>query len=424
MLVDVVKSSLEKALGGDWQDKRLLVAVSGGCDSMVLGHCLAEIYPAHSLVVAHVNYQLRGEDSDGDEALVRATFQKKGIEVVTCRLSGGNSEEALRDMRRSFFLELLDTKKLDFVATAHHANDQLETFLMRLTRGTGLDGLSSMVPKRGKFLKPLLGVSRADLEAFASLRTIPYRHDSSNDTRRYFRNRVRHLVVPALSEVSEAFGGQKALLEKVAELTTELAVTAKFLEELSSQWRAQHVVVSPFWSRFPLLEWRKLKAPLSEQVLRDHLKTLGSPTPSRKSLSAFTDWLSCDKKGTELEGATRVRQSCGLVYFQTKEQRALAKRPLRFEQNKTSFVCDALGLTFRIDDPHLADAEMRFFSPGDRYQHTKLKKLLLTHRVPAPERPWIPVLAERTSHELLWYFPLSSDGVKAERLEFPFYIGR
>lgn len=211
----------------------VLLACSGGLDSMVLMRLCLQA--GIRLGLAHCNFGLRGSASKQDEAFVRKTASEAGVNVfVKCfntneyaNAHGVSIQIAARELRYGWFEELLDQDKGAFVLTAHHADDQLETFLMHTGRGTGIEGLCG-IPARNKHIRrPLLPFTRAELEAFALAEEIEWREDASNATLQYDRNRMRHLVVPSLKEATPGFlkgfattlkylKGSRAILEDYA----------------------------------------------------------------------------------------------------------------------------------------------------------------------------------------------------------------
>ncbi len=179
----------------------LLVSVSGGLDSMVLWHLVRAARLPHE--VLHVNFGLRGMDSDADAALVLYTAQLHAVQVHSERAdfeTGASGIQAhARALRLAHTMRLLH--RCSAVALAHHADDQAETVLMKLSRGTGPKGLAGMQPVHGQFLRPLLEVPKARLAAFAKTHEVSFREDGSNASDAYARNRFRHHVLPTLSEV-------------------------------------------------------------------------------------------------------------------------------------------------------------------------------------------------------------------------------
>lgn len=187
--------------------KRLLVACSAGLDSTVLAHLLAAL--GLDFQLAHANFNLRGADSEADQKFVaelakgfKVKFHVKNFDTIGYVNENKVSiQMAARELRYAWFRELLAAGVADLLVTAHHADDSLETFLINLSRGTGLDGLSGIPARAGAIRRPLLPFSRDRLKAFALEKGIPWREDRTNAELGYLRNRFRHQVVPALREV-------------------------------------------------------------------------------------------------------------------------------------------------------------------------------------------------------------------------------
>src|SRR6058998_2550256 len=190
-------------------DDRVLVAVSGGPDSVCLVLVLHElrqrgVLPGLDLHVAHVNYSLRGEESEKDEAYVRDLGNQLSLPVHVERAhlvprSGRALQSQARDARYAFFTRVRREYGLTAVATGHTADDQAETILMWLLRGSGTSGLAGIPVQRGDgIIRPLLGVTRAQVLDYLASRGIVYRTDASNATRVYRRNQIRHEIMPLL----------------------------------------------------------------------------------------------------------------------------------------------------------------------------------------------------------------------------------
>lgn len=188
---------------------RVAVAVSGGPDSLALLHLLQRLAPKFSLrlQVAHFNHRLRGAESDGDEQFVREVAERVGLAFF--RESAGvrdiakskrrNEEATARECRYRFFKQLLDSRRTDKVALGHTANDQAETFLMRLMRGAGTRGLAGIHPVMdGQFVRPLLDATRGEIEQFLRQENLVWREDASNADVERTRNRIRHKLLPEL----------------------------------------------------------------------------------------------------------------------------------------------------------------------------------------------------------------------------------
>ena len=163
--------------------------------------------------MAHFNFQLRGDESDEDENFVKSYCNENSIQGFFQKFDTKQFAEdeklsiqvAARKLRYEWFYELLANKNLDFVATAHHLDDQLETFLIHFSRGTGLDGLTGIPSQNDKIIRPLLTFSRAEIETFANENNLKWREDSSNASDKYVRNKIRHQVVPILKELNPSF---------------------------------------------------------------------------------------------------------------------------------------------------------------------------------------------------------------------------
>jgi tRNA(Ile)-lysidine synthase len=189
---------------------RVLVAVSGGPDSVALLYALLEIKDEFDLdlCVAHLNHKLRGRESDEDEKLVKNLAQKldlkffsKSIDVKKeARKMKLSLEEAARLVRYRYLENLADRIKADKIAMGHQADDQAETFLMRLLRGAGGLGLSGIPPKRGRIIRPLIEIKREEIEKFLKEKRQSYRIDSSNLLPNYFRNKIRLLLLPLIKK--------------------------------------------------------------------------------------------------------------------------------------------------------------------------------------------------------------------------------
>lgn len=190
---------------------KTLLAVSGGVDSMVLLH----LYFALKLdfAVAHCNFQLRGTESDLDEKLVIDFCQKNNIPYFVERFDTMQIVEtkkvsiqiAARELRYNWFKQICIKNDYQFIATAHHLEDQAETFLINFTRGTGIDGLVGIPEKNENIIRPLLNFSRADILKYAIENEIAWREDQSNASTKYLRNKMRHLVLPVLKEENTEF---------------------------------------------------------------------------------------------------------------------------------------------------------------------------------------------------------------------------
>ncbi len=250
---------------------RVLAAVSGGADSLSLLVALCErrCEPGLSFVAcAHLNHGLRGAESDADEIFVRDFCAARGIPFVSERADvaglakarGRGLEEAARVARYEFLERAAAALSCDVIATGHTADDNMETVLLNLVRGTGLRGLAGIPPRRGHIVRPLLAVSRAETEAFLTQRGIAWRTDASNADMAYARNRLRRDVLPALKALNPA------ALRTVGRLTAQARRDADFLDELAQALLAQSLTAentlpaSAVLTAPPALRGRMLRA--------------------------------------------------------------------------------------------------------------------------------------------------------------------
>ena len=181
-----------------------VVAISGGIDSMVL----ANLFLINNLKfsIAHCNFQLRGKESDDDELFINKWCSEKDIKLYNkkfttedyCKNNKLTIQMGARELRYEWFRELIDKEKHDFIVTAHHIDDQLETFIINSIRGTGIDGLVGIPDKINKIVRPLLMISKDQIIEYSKVNKINYREDSSNDKEDYLRNKIRHSVIPYL----------------------------------------------------------------------------------------------------------------------------------------------------------------------------------------------------------------------------------
>ncbi len=237
MIQSRVKELLEKL--GISSDHKLLVALSGGGDSMALLHLLKTM--GFQCVAAHCNFHLRGDESDGDEAFVRAYCLEIGVPlhvkhfntIDQAKEQGISIEMAARDLRYRWFWRLVETESLDFLATGHHGDDMIETFFLNLARGTGLRGLKGMQPLKGKLLRPLLGFRRETIEAYCEGHGISYRTDSTNTDTTIRRNYVRKHIIPAMNALNPSFFN--TMVQNFSNITEVWEVFSGVVGELKTQ---------------------------------------------------------------------------------------------------------------------------------------------------------------------------------------------
>lgn len=191
------------------QQKTYLLAVSGGVDSMVL----ADLFQVSGFDfhIAHINYHLRNEDSNLDQKVVSDFCEKHKIPFHLYEVSKNDNQPEnsiqnwARELRYRFFREIQQKENLDFLVTAHHLNDQLETFIINLSKASGIRGLSGIPQNENGIIRPLLGFSKNEIYDFAKENHIEFREDKSNQKTDYLRNKIRHHIVPELEKINPDF---------------------------------------------------------------------------------------------------------------------------------------------------------------------------------------------------------------------------
>lgn len=188
------------------KDKTLYIACSGGVDSMTMLHVFASL--KFNVHVLHINYQLRGKDSNADEDLVRKTCLKLQLPVDIKRVdtllilnkSGGNLQDVARKIRYDWFHEKIEKSESAYVLLAHHADDQVETFFQHIARKSGIIGMAGMLEQNGRIIRPFLNFDKSEILAFATNKQLEWREDASNAKNDYSRNKLRNVILPSLEQ--------------------------------------------------------------------------------------------------------------------------------------------------------------------------------------------------------------------------------
>ena len=250
---------------------KVLIAISGGMDSVVLTHLCKQANLNFAL--AHCNFNLRGEESNRDEAFVETLANTLDIEVFvehfdTEAYAKNNKESiqmAARELRYQWFQELAEHLNFDYILTAHHADDNLETALINLSRGTGLDGLIGIPEVNRTIIRPLLAFTRTEIEAYAKEHSLEWRDDSSNASTKYLRNALRHNVIPKLKELNPE------LLQNFQATQHHLQETQQIVEDTIAKIQKKVVSVEGDLIKFNIKKLQKLSnpKPYLYQLLKD-----------------------------------------------------------------------------------------------------------------------------------------------------------
>ena len=369
----------------------VIAAVSGGADSVALLFALYLLKDKLEITLeaAHFNHNLRGAESDADEAFVRQLCDRYDVplHVGSGTVTAGEKglEAAARDARYAF-LQSLPGK----IATAHTADDNAETVLMHLVRGTGLKGLGGITPIRGRVIRPMLTCTRADVEAFLEEWCLSHIEDSSNNGDAFLRNRLRHHVMPLLKEENP----------RLAENLSRMALRLREDEECLSRQ-------SDFDTLPPVETLKSMPPALRSRALEKFLKQSGVKEPEDKHISAAEELLFSDKPSARAAlpgGVTIARQYDRLTAL--REEPALKPTELKVpgETVTGSFriLCSPAKEILNTADTFTVCPEgtltVRSRQSGDRIRlpgGTKsLKKMFIDRKIPAPERDRIPVLCD------------------------------
>jgi tRNA(Ile)-lysidine synthase len=233
------------------KNTRVLVAVSGGLDSMALLHLMLAL--SYDVEAAHVNYHLRGSDSEKDEKMVRDTCLKWGVplHVKSIELSEELNEsksglqETAREERYEYFEQIRLNNKCSHIATAHHMDDNIETVLINMIRGSGLNGLSGIPSSNGYIVRPLLSSNKSQLEHYVRAQNINWRMDRSNASDQYVRNRIRNRIIPEFEAIRPGF--KKSMAKTIQNVKASEQALLRYSQVLRDQYfniQIPYIIVS------------------------------------------------------------------------------------------------------------------------------------------------------------------------------------
>lgn len=374
------------------QGDSVVCAVSGGADSvaMLFAFYLLKDKWRLSLSAAHFNHHLRGEESNRDEAFVRSLCDRLDIPLTVGEgniVPGEKGLEAAAREARYAFLRTLPGK----IATAHTADDNAETVLMHLLRGTGLKGLGGITPVHGRIIRPMLTVTRQEVENFLEEYCLRHIEDSSNGTEDFLRNRIRHNVVPLLKAENPSF----------AIGTSRMALRLRQDEEFLSSLLETDLP--------PVSALRKLHPALRSRYLERFLKQSGIPEPEQSHLRVAEELVFSDKPSARANfpGGVRIARSYDTlirlpeeappeaVMISTDGMTELPEWGIRITCTPASeAICHEACFTCRPEGKLI----VRSRQSGDKIRLSggskDIKKLFIDRKIPADRRPFVPILAD------------------------------
>lgn len=386
---------------------RVICATSGGADSMAL---LAALWLSREelgiqVSAAHFNHGLRGEESRRDEDFVRDFCQNRGIFLYAdaadvtayAKASGESLEQAARTLRYGF----LQSLPCDKLATAHTADDNAETVLMNLLRGTGLRGLCGIPPQRDKIVRPFLTTTRAEIEIFLAEQHIPHVEDSTNGADDALRNRIRHRLIPLCCQENPNF------LTATAQMARRLRQDEQTLTK-QADWSLAKCRTPEGYSVRAL---RSLPEGLRQRTLRQLLKIVNIPRVTHRHVQALEQLLTSNQPAARitLPGGIRAERQYDLLIFDQPQPPEFAPVPLCLDgvtclpALHLKILCRPAAAMINGTDiftvvPH-GPVTVRPRASGDTITlpgGTKsLKKLMIDRKIPRHLRPLLPVLVDR-----------------------------
>ena len=371
----------------------VVCALSGGADSVALVYAMKLLADKLGVTVsaAHFNHCLRGEESDGDEDFVRSFCDRHDIPLRVGRknvVAGKKGLEAAARNARYEFLGTLPGK----IATAHTADDNAETVLLHLVRGTGLKGLGGIMPVNGKIIRPMLNVTRQDVEAFLQEYHLRHITDSSNETDQFLRNRLRHHVMPLLRQENPRIG------ENLSAMALRLREDATALDQMAQENATTDIAVL-----------RQMPESMRLRVLGNLLGSWGVPEPEAEHIALADKLVFSDKPSAKANfpgGVTVSRRYGQLEKLQQTEclvcQKLACPGVVELPQLGLRVICEPACSIANEKDCFtvmpVGDMVIRSRCPGDAMRcaggSKKVKELFIDRKIPAAQRQNVPVIAD------------------------------
>lgn len=457
------------------QTKSIIVGVSGGADSIALLHFLKKVCKKNSenkdkikLIAAHINHQLRKEESDRDEEFVRQICKKWEIELFVKRENVGELaqkngiglEECGRNVRYAYFNELCKGKSFK-IATAHTLSDNIETILLNLTRGCGLNGLCGIPPVRGNIIRPFIEVSRNEIEEYCKENSLYFMNDSTNFKCDYTRNKIRLKVIPLLKEIN---GNLDNIFRRFLISINE---DAEYLNDICEQTFNNIKAPDGFLSE----EIKNLSNPVKKRVILKILKFFGIKSPEYKDIKIFEELLNGKINGFSINKNNKIEIKNGKVNVSEISEKKKGYKLWKYKAKKINILTEAkktfiinvikikeipkgkqqdffkLMLTSKdifknsinmdiINEENLTFRNRRpgdVFSPLARGISKKVKKLFNEIKLPLDSRDNLPILTiedGKNVKDLVWVYGIGTSekykikydtkiiGVISERQDF------
>ncbi len=413
----------------------VVTAVSGGPDSVCLLDCLNALSEQFgiTLIIAHFDHGLRPDEDSAETAFVHRLAESLDIPFTTNPAPPeispkGSEEERARTARYKFLEDIRQQTRAHRIALGHTVDDQAETVLMRLLRGSGTSGLAAIPPVRGEsIIRPMIRVSRQEVLAYLAERGLNYMLDSSNTVTRYLRNRIRSELIPVLTKY------QPRLVERLANTADILRADDECLDSIALAWIDKHSLTDRSSPQIAISRWKLLHPALRMRVLRQLVNRAGSlrriDTRHLKAIEQLAE-SSSPQRCINLPGGTTARRSYDTLYVTRKKSR---QDSFRHELERPgTFVFTDIGWKIDIKEqkaagpptekPNQADFDMgllsfplvlRSFRPGDRFVplgmkgSKKVKDFFIDLKLPSTERATTPILT--SGGRIIWLCGLRAD---------------
>ena len=430
-------------------EDKVLVAVSGGADSLALLYLLQQFSKelGYELFVAHLNHLTRGGESDEDARFVKKEADKLSLPVFVENINVATEksilkssfQESARILRYRFLEKTLMAVKGNKIALGHTADDCVETVLMNLLRGTGLRGLAGIPESRGHVVRPLLHFTRSELEQFLNDRNLDYRTDSSNNEKKYLRNKIRHEVIPFLRTFN------KDISENLLSLAEIARGEEQWMTEKTRELYSQLVKTESGGLRFEVTEFEEQPQAMKRRLIREAFYRL---TGSLREITALhvrqvLDLFARARVGSGLKLPGNVRVACGygtVSFSLSKDSKnddlpEVDRKTISLEvPGVTSLAQLGIQLNVRLVEPSAdlpqpvdkkqayfdfdktgEDIRVRFFQPGDRFMplgmrgHKKVKSYFIDQKIPREKRLSIPILTNGKD-DIIWIYGERTSG--------------
>lgn len=448
------KKGLLEKVRNDIKENRLLelgakiiIGVSGGADSVCLLKVLYDLKCDYDLelFVVHVNHGLRGQEANKDESYVMELCKSLGIEAKTYSVNikalgnklGISEEEAGREARYKIFRRILENKNFDYIAVAHNREDQAETVMLNILRGTGIDGLCGMSIKQGMIIRPLLYISRNEIEAYLASNKIPYCVDSTNISNEYTRNRIRNILFPQIKswfdiditnqlfKLSFLVSHERDYLEEETNKHYNIALVSEAMSGTNYDeivLSAEHLKTLPIalFKRIIRLAWERINSNRKnlETIHVDQIVSLcqnshtGKKVHLPNGIKAKISYgrLVLSKRGEKKhkpffyniakQEITKVYEVSGTLESSVISQDEFIKLAVKKNINESSFT------QFFNLDSFEGDTQIRSRLEGDRIRpynangEKKLKDYFIDQKIPREQRDLIPLVAQ--GNKIIW----------------------